>query len=109
MNYTEVIESRWLVGPSIKNGRARTSHFSSLCVCRCLATLFYGMSCSLVNKDDYYNILCLNFSTKCRLLMTDLVLAFVLFIFMLVLLCFCVATVSRRIKIYIQNTVGMWK
>jgi len=37
--------------------------------------------------------------------MIHLVVAFVLFIFMLVLLCFCVATlfatVSRRIKIYI--------
>ena len=33
--------------------------------------------------------------------MTDLVLAFVSFIFMLVLSCFCLATVSRCIKIYI--------
>ena len=33
--------------------------------------------------------------------MTDLVLAFVSFIFMLVLSCFCLATVSRCIEIYI--------
>jgi len=46
-------------------------------------------------------MLCLYFSTKRHLLMTDSVLASVLFIFMLVLLCFCVATVSRWIKIYI--------
>ena len=39
--------------------------------------------------------LCLYFSTKCHLLMTELIVAFVLFIFMLVLLCFCVTTVSR--------------
>ena len=32
--------------------------------------------------------------------MIDLVVAFVLLVFTLVLLCFCVATVSRRIKIY---------
>jgi len=36
--------------------------------------------------------------------MIDLVVAFVLFIFMPVLLCFSVATVSRRIKIYITTT-----
>jgi len=46
-------------------------------------------------------MLCLYFSTKCHLLMTDSVLASVLFIFMLVLQCFCVATISRWIKIYI--------
>ena len=34
--------------------------------------------------------------------MIDLVVAFVLFAFMLVLLCFCVDNVSRRIKIYIK-------
>ena len=38
---------------------------------------------------------------KVLLLMTDLVVVFVLFTFMLVLLYFCVATVSRRMKIYI--------
>jgi len=38
-----------------------------------------------------YNIL----QYKVSLLVIDLVVAFVLFIFMLVLLCFCVAIVSR--------------
>ena len=43
------------------------------------------------NEDEYiiiYTVLCLYFSTKCHLLMKGLVVAFVLFVFTLVLLCF---------------------
>ena len=58
--------------------------------------LFVYVAASLVNKDDYIpKLLCLYFSTRCHLLTIDLVAAFVLFMFMLVSLCFCVATVSR--------------
>jgi len=35
----------------------------------------------------------------------DLVFVFALFVFMLVLLCFCVAAVFRRIKIYIMHSI----
>jgi len=51
----------------------------------------------LANKDEYYIIYYAYtyFSTKCHLPTIDLIVAFVLFIFMLALLCFCVAAVSR--------------
>ena len=45
---------------------------------------------SLMNKDDIYDIL-YQVSTT----VIDLVVVFALFVFMLVLLCFCVATVFR--------------
>ena len=58
-----------------------------------------NVATGLVNKDEY--IIYYAYSTKCHLLMINLVAAFVLFIFMPILLHFCVTTVSRRIKIYI--------
>jgi len=45
------------------------------------------LTCFILSLFIYSHIM-LIFSTKCHLLMIDLVAAFVLFIFMLVLLCF---------------------
>ena len=51
----------------------------------------------------------IRFKSIALIIMIDFIVAFVLFIFMLVLLCFCVATFSRWIKIYIIYNIACFQ
>jgi len=59
--------------------------------------LHVHVTTSLMSKDGMFIL-----QYKVSITVTDLVVVFVLFILMLALLCYCVATDSRRIKIYIE-------
>ena len=65
-------------------------HGSKYALYKYTHSLTHSLTCYQLGEWRWiYNILCLCFSTKCHLLMTDLVVAFVLFIFYA-----CVAAVS---------------
>jgi len=67
----------------------------------CIIVFSSSHGASLANKNDYigHNTLCLYFSTKWHLLIIDLVLAFVLFIFVFSYICIAVFLCCYRFSV----------